>query len=326
MSNHITTQMQASGHTVIGNTALFDSKPSVQLATKWEEEYQRILDAKYKRGRRNYSTTLLRKEPVVAYENPPIFVVPRQRGGPSYKSIPLVHNGERIDDASKPGVVAYLPISKGYPMGDLSSFTLGPVVNGGLCVVNSAFSKIVCPFHLVGGKVDLKAKGYWKKDKTPVHTVEVIDEYTRTSVGRMRVDGVVHDTLEWLTKHESEWKPEWEKWRRCVAMSSMGSFHWDRSEVPIIFWDGKKYCDFVEWKKQCYILPAYELLEREAAYQYIVQLRQNGYAVALVHPKGLNGIEVPITSEYIRRLYDGVDMCCLPYVVVGKLLGVPINA
>lgn len=318
--------MQASGHTIVGDTSLFDAKGTPNtIARRWEDAYQNTLDPKYKRGTRNFSTTLLGKDPSVAYENPPIFLVPRERGGPSYKSVPLVYEGQRVDHATQPGLVAYLPISKGYSMGDLSSFTLGPVVGGGLCVVNSAFSKIICPFHLIGGECSLKSKGYWKKSRKPTRDVRVLDEY-KNGKGVMIVDGVKHDTLTWLTEHENEWKPEWEKWRRCVAMSSIGSFAWDRDEVPIIFSDSKNYYDFVQWKKCFYIAPAYELLERERAYQYIVQLRAKGYIVALAHPKSQEGEEKPITREYIRSLFDGDSMCCLPYCLAGKLLNVPVDA
>lgn len=82
-----------------------------------------------------------------------IYFIPRERGGPSYKSVPL--EGVINDD------VQYCPISKGYPMQDVSSFTLGPIVGEGLCLVNSAFSKSICIMHIEGGgKVDLKRKNH----------------------------------------------------------------------------------------------------------------------------------------------------------------------
>jgi len=83
----------------------------------------------------------------------PIYVVPRIKTRPSYLSIPLI--GVDINS------VQYCPISKGFPMQDVSSFTLGPIVGEGLCLVNAAFSKSICIAHIEGGGFpDLKSNSF----------------------------------------------------------------------------------------------------------------------------------------------------------------------
>ena len=68
-------------------------------------------------------------------ESSNIYVIPRQRGGSSYKDVEL-----EFDDAND---IQICPISKSYSMQDVSSFTLGPVIWHGLNIVNSAFSKYI---------------------------------------------------------------------------------------------------------------------------------------------------------------------------------------
>ena len=114
----------------------------------WEKLYDQVLCDKYKKNTRSYSKIL----PDKTFENPPIFLIPRERGGPSFYDVEL--NGYNSDD------LFYGMISKGYGMQNISSFSLGPVIGEGLCVVNSAFSKAIHVMHLEGGQVDLKRKNY----------------------------------------------------------------------------------------------------------------------------------------------------------------------
>jgi hypothetical protein len=81
----------------IGDTSLFDA--DVDDPNLWEEEYVRIMDNKYAKGTRK-STIVGKTFPNMdTYgDTPPIFVVPRERGGPSFKEIPLagVENGDVV--------------------------------------------------------------------------------------------------------------------------------------------------------------------------------------------------------------------------------------
>ena len=101
--------------------------------------------------------------------------------------------------------VQYALISKGYPVKDLSSFTLGTVVGEGLCIVNASFSKSITVAHIEGGgKVDLKRKNYWKRSKEPERKIKLI------SFTEMKVDGAKYNIFELLKDNEKKWPPEWE--------------------------------------------------------------------------------------------------------------------
>jgi len=329
-SIYIMSILCAAGNTFVGNTSLFDCKDNGdKLVAIWEAEYNRVMAEKYKKNIRNFSRLIERPRSTYSTPyGPPIFLVPRERGGPSYKSVPLVCKGTRVD----PAHVAYCPISKGFPMQDVSSFTLGPVVGRGLCVVNAAFSASVCCFHLQGGNMDLSRKGYWRKLRKPTHTVQVVENYDGGATGRLRVDGVIYNTCEWLRTHENEWLPEWQKWQRAIGVASMGSFHWCGNDVTIAYRDvlatneNERYLDFVAWKKRCYIQPAYELLKGNRVYEYLDMLRKMNWTLGLVHPMAYGDHpEYPVTPKDIRELFDSRDeMSCLPHVLCGKLLGVPI--
>lgn len=93
--------VKISGKRQIGNFTVFDST-NPQL---WEAEYQRIMNRKYAKGSRSFSTEIVGNS-WSGEGKPHIFLVPRVRGGPSYKSIPL--QGVTSDD------VVYCPISKGF--------------------------------------------------------------------------------------------------------------------------------------------------------------------------------------------------------------------
>ena len=219
--------------------------------------------------------------------------------------------------------IQYCPCSKGYSQQDVSSFTLGPVVGSGLCIVNAAFSKMICITHLQGGKVDLKRKNFWKPAKKPTYQIEYVNEKT------LLVDGEKVKTRRWLKEHRDEWKPEWTKWSQSVALCSRGDFHWSGDSPRVAFLYQKKYLGYVDWKKQCYIQPAYDLLEETEVMKFMRKIwEEHHVALGLVHPMGNKGeAETPVTREFIRELYDSeTTMACMPYVVVGKLLGVEIYA
>ena len=297
-----------SGGRLIGDLNLCDNVES------WEQEYKRIINPKYAKGTRNFNPTITGRK----WENPeqpPIYVIPRVRAGPSYKSVVL--DGVTSED------VAYMPISKGFPMQDVSSFTMGPIVGEGLCLVNAAFSKSVTVMHIEGGgKVNLKRKTFWQKTRAPHRNVSVIDD------NNIRVDSIKYNTYEWLRDNEHLWLAEWDKWRKCVAMCSLGNFHWTDDSVTIAYRYKEKYLDFVRWKKECYIRPSYELLPEIPTYKFLQAIwQEHRRPLGLVHPKGISGqAEQAITKEYIRNMYDSdVEMVCQPYVIAGKLLGVDID-
>lgn len=300
--------VKAANGMFIGNTALFD----LPLDTsRWEAEYQRTMDRKYAKNTRNFRP--VKVNPKRDYgPDPPIFLVPRERGGPSYKEAQL--EGADVND------VVYCPISKGFPMQDVSSFTLGPVVGVGLCIVNAAFSKAICIHHIEGGGVvDLKRKIFWRSSRNPKRRI------TNIGNGRMTVDGTEYVIEQWLRDNEREWLPEWEKWRRCLAMASIGNFHWTGdNEHPLTYRHQGRYLTFPQWKRECYIAPAYALIPQTRVFAYLLSLREQRCPLGLVHPKAREGgKEKAITRDFIRDMYTSpYEMVCMPYVVAGLLLGV----
>ncbi|CAH6419195.1 Hypothetical protein HVR_LOCUS393 [uncultured virus] len=294
---------------IIGDFNTFDNKDQ----QSWDIMYSIVMDKKYAKNTRNFSRNITG----VPFENgeAPIYVVPRIRTGPSYLSIPLI--GVNIEH------VQYCPISKGFPMQDVSSFTLGPIVGEGLCLVNAAFSKSICVAHIEGGGiVDFKRKNFWRRAKKPHLTILVIDNEN------ILVDGIINNAQEWLRRNEHLWYPQWEIWRQSIALCSKGDFHWtDGLGETIAYHKDNRYLNFVQWKKECYIQPSYELLPQTTVFQFLQTIwRDNNIPLGLVHPKGMSDIgEYPITREFIRNMYDSSEiMCCQPYVVAGKLLDVPI--
>lgn len=288
---------------------------------KWEEAYMATLNPKYRRDKRKFSTKV--HTSVEPYgKNPPILLIPRERGGPSYKEVKALDlKGKSID----PKKIVFLPISKGYSMSGLSSFTLGPIVGEGLCLVNSAFSKSIHTFHLEGnGKTDLTKPSFWCRSRKPTQEVVYISEK------KIKVDGVVYDTIKYLKDNESEWLGEWEKWSKSVALCGDGSFHWDQigsKEYPTIgYRHHGEYLNFTDWKKRCYIAPSYELLPSTPEFKYLQELYSKGFAMGLVHPKAKSDTaERPITAKILREMFDSEEfMCCQPFVVTACLLGVEI--
>lgn len=305
------TKEQASTKRTILDISLFESNDP----TLWEAMYRENMEHKYHKGTRGFNQAVLGTSTTDSL----IYIIPRVRGGPGYKSVELAGV-----DRSK---VQYCPISKGYPMQDVSSFTVGPIVGEGLCLVNAAFSKTICIAHLEGGGfVNLKRKSFWQRSRTPPRSISFRD-------GKLTVNGIDHDVYEWLSKNESLWYEEWYKWCRSVALCSRGDFHWSRGlDERVAFHNsftnrrGPKYVDFVTWKKECYIRPSYEYLPSTTVYQFLHELKEKKVPIGLVHPMGYKGVaEVPLTEELIRDLFDSAQiMSCQPYVVVGLLLGVPI--
>lgn len=307
--------IKASSGRVVADISLFDSDDS----QSWEKIYEETMEEKYAKNTRNFSKKIQGKRWSGSGE-PPIYLIPRERGGPSYKGVVL--HGASSEE------VQYCPISKGYPMQDVSSFTLGPIVGEGLCLVNSAFSKCITISHIEGGgKVDLKRKNFWKPSKKPLRTIQILDEETMI-VGQGSDEDVV-SIIEWLDENRDLWYDEWDKWRKHVALCSRGDFHWtDNSEVICYYRPSTdEFLSFVEWKKQCYIKPSYDLLPQTKVYQFLKSVwKDNNKALGLVHPKAiLTEAEKPITRKSIKKLFDDpIEMCCQPYVIAGKLLGVKV--
>ena len=218
---------------------------------------------------------------------------------------------------ANPEDLQYCPISKGYSMQDVSSFTLGPVVGEGLCVVNAAFSKTICIMHIEGGGVvDLKRKSFWKPKKNPTRHIEIYDNT------HILVDGVKFRIIKWLKNNLELWFDEWDKWRKSIAVSSIGDFHWTDNSPRICFKHGDNYLDFVTWKKECYIKPAYELIIKTNVYKFLKNTYNNGISLGLVHPKGKEGEEHAITKEYIRELYDDENIMACMFRILCKILKV----
>lgn len=270
--------MKASGNRVVGNTTLLDNEDK----DMWESEYKRIMEVKYAKHTKTLPISDEDEKSMIEHSiepkcdntlHGPIFVVPRVRTQ-SYKSVLLEYEGKML----KPEDVAYCLISKGFSMQDVSSFTLGPILGQGLCLVNAAFSKCIC-IHHIEGVVDLKRKNFWKAPKNKKYTIELHNENNDNDVIDVD-DNVVHSKCmlvngkrvcitHWLLEHKAEWFPQWDLWRRSVAMCSRGDFHWKDDSEVLVYYDTKQFMDFVEWKKECYIRPSYELLPEEPVYQYL---------------------------------------------------------
>ena len=300
----------ASGGRTIGDIRIFD-EDSTELM--WENMYDRIMNPKWKKNTRNFSR-IITGNPVAKDKEAPIFIVPRIRGV-SYLNTPL-------KDMSNENV-QFCPISKGFPMQDVSSFTLGPVQGEGLNVVNSAFSKSITVAHIEGGgHVDLSRKCYWKRSQKPTREIAMIsDEF-------MKVDGKKCNIHKWLSKHEDLWLEEWQIWRKSIALSSEGGFKWTEGlDDTIAYRNGSRYLNFVQWKLDCYIRPAYDLMVKTEVYKFLELLhKKKRIPLGLVHPMGTkNEIEEPITKEYIiDMILSPTEMTCMPYLVAGRLLGVSI--
>lgn len=313
-----TEQTTAVSKRLIGDHKIFESKDPED----WEQMYTRVMDPKYKKETRNFNITITGKKT----NNPLIFLIPRIRGGASYKETKII--GANNED------LQYCAISKGYPMQDVSSFTLGPVFKEGLCLVNSAFSKAICIMHIEGGgKVNLKRKNYWQRSKKPERSFQFLntDKMIVTNISDGKTEEVNIHT--WLSNNENLWLDEWEIWRKNIALTNIGDFHWNDDKTgdnkTISYRYKEKYLNFVQWKKQCYITPFYELAVKTEVYKFLdILFHKEQISLGLVHPKASEGdrrMELPITEAYIRNIYDSETiMCCVPYCVAGLLLDVSI--
>lgn len=61
-------------------------------------------------------------------------------------------------------------------MPDISSFTIGPVINEELRLVNVTFFQKSIMIATLSGVVDLKRKNFWKRSKKPRNSFDVTDE------------------------------------------------------------------------------------------------------------------------------------------------------
>ncbi len=296
----------ASGKRFVADPLLFGSEDPAL----WEKVYRETIEKKYIKDSRNFS----RKIHGCPTKAPQIFLIPRTRGGPSYKQHAL--QGAASTD------LQYAPISKGYSMQNVSSFTIGPVVGEGLCLVNAAYSKIVCVTHIEGGgSVDLRRTCFWKPAKKPHRKIEIHDD------ARMYVDGVLVETHTWLAENESLWLNGWEKWRRSVALASRGDFHWSGGSFVVAYRHRQKYIGFRKWKIECYVRPSFKLLPETDVFKFLYEtLYTKKVSLGLVHPMaGGNNALRPLTKEFLKSLIDSdTAFACQPYVVAAKLLGVEL--
>jgi hypothetical protein len=297
---------EASTKRVVANLDLYESKD----INAWENNYSEILDLKYQKNTRNYNKNITVDK--WDGEEVPIYLIPRERGGPSYKSNKL----EGIDSNN----VQYCAISKGYGMQDVSSFTLGPIVGEGLCLVNASFSKIVCIKHIEGGGiVDLKRKYFWKSGKAE-RDIKIIDK------NNMFVDNEKFKINEWLEINKDLWFDEWYKWSKSIALCSMGNFHWGSDSETVTFYCHGRYLSFVDWKKECYIKPSIKMLTNIDAYKHLEMLYKNKIPLGLVHPMAITGqTEKVITRQFLKsKIESKNELCCQPIVIASKLLNVEI--
>jgi hypothetical protein len=298
---------------------IIDVKNKSLISDCWENLYRtKYSGNKYAKNTKNFSKIIQGKK----VERPNIYIIPRQRGGPSYKDVELEY-----DDVEN---IQFCPISKGFSMQDVSSFTLGPVVGHGLNVVNSAFSKCIAIKHIDGsGLFTTLNKKFWKKSKKgPVRSIINI------SNDKMNVDGIIVDKIDWLENNKKLWYENWRKWHGKIRFNENGNFKWCDDSETIIFCnciDNPKeniYMNFISWKKTCYIKPAYELFEKNnRVIEFLKSLYYNEkISLGLVHPKAKSCYkEKAITPKFITDLYDSpYEMACMPYVVAGYLLGVKI--
>lgn len=299
---------------LVANLELFNSKDS----DEWEAAYEEILNPKYKKNIRNFNkkitgTPISDIKTLKNNKEAPIYLISRERGGDSYKNCNPV--GCSSED------LFYAPISKGFSMNDVSSFSLGPVVGHGLCVVNAAFSKSICIMHLEGGKTDLKRKNFWKPKKE--REIEIVDGEN------FKIDNKKYNIKQWLKDNKDLWYPEWKIWCRSIALCSDGDFHWCKMTngeySPTLYYYNKgKYLDFVTWKKECYIKPAYELIKQTSVYKFLSEIHnEHKIPLGLVHPMAKCDKNKPIIKQFLLDLFnDKNEMSCMPFVVAATLLNI----
>ena len=296
--------IKVSTNRIIANLSLFYSDDPLL----WEQAYNETMERKYAKNTRNFG----RKIHGISCEDPKIFLIPRVRGGPSYKKYDL-------KDAD-PSDLQYCLISKGYGMQNVSSFTLGPIPGEGLCLVNAAFSKIICIMHIEGGgEIDFKRKCFWKPARNPQRKIEIVNDST------MKVNGEKVNIQRWLKSNEDLWLEEWTRWSQSIALTSRGGFNWSNNSPIVMYKSKKRYMKFQEWKIECYVKPSYELLSDTDVFKFLHDVYHNKkISIGLVHPMARgDGKLKPMTKKYLKDLLESESsMLCQPYVIAAKLLGI----
>ena len=142
----------------------------------------------------------------------------------------------------------------------------------------------------------------------------------------MFVDEKLHNIKDWLKSNEHLWLEEWTVWSRSVALCSMGDFHWTDGSPTVGHLLHGQYLSFVDWKKESYIFPTYQLLAENQVFHHLwLVWNEHKRPLALVHPMVKEDIIYPMTAEYIRNIFDSPKiMCCMPYVIVGALLSAQV--
>jgi hypothetical protein len=143
----------------------------------------------------------------------------------------------------------------------------------------------------------------------------------------MKVDGKKYNIREWLRDNEKKWLSEWLIWSRSISLSSIGDFHWTDGLGDTIAYKYKdNYLNFVQWKHECYIKPAYELVPQTEAYKFLVNVwKKKNVPLVLIHSM-CNKIEgeEPITREALIDLMNSTEeMACMPYVLASILMDIP---
>lgn len=297
----------ASSKRIIGDLRIFEMNATEE---DWERMYQEVMEPKYKKETRKFSREIT-GNPYPADEEAPIFLIPREKGVSSYLETPLA------DVANED--VQYCPISKGFTMQDVSSFSLGPVYQEGLCVVNAAFAKSITVAHLEGGGVlDLSRKNYWRRARRPPRQIEMLSSTT------MQVDGKSYKIVSWLRKNEELWLADWQLWSRCVALTSRGDFDWTAGLGEVLAYKHReRYLSFPQWKTECYIRFGYDLIPNTDVYHFLTKVwKKKRIPLGLVHPMASSEAVIkPVTRQLIKKLMVSPDeMICMPYVIAGLLM------
>jgi hypothetical protein len=314
---HKSTMKKISRNRQVGDLEIFKtSDPET-----WEKEYRRVLNRKYQKNTRHFSTKLQADSYKDWKEEAPIFVIPRERTKSyfDFKLDPSLNMSQ--------SEIQLCPISKGFSMQGLSSFTLGPFPQQGLCLVNVAFSKQVFVSHIEGGgKVNLARISFWQPSKKPKYIISCVD----TKKNEMIVNHKKVNLQVWLIEHRDEWFSEWDKWRKNVALCSDGAFNWGKGLGKLVtYCHEDKFLNFVQWKRECYIKPSYQLLPTTKEFQFLKKLwKEKNIALGLVHPKARNGndnLVHPIRRQDITNMFNcPYTMSCQPYIVAGCLMNVSI--
>lgn len=83
------------------------------------------------------------------------------------------------------------------------------------------------------------------------------------------IDGISVNINNWLKKNENLWLNEWIKWSQAIALCNNYNVVWPFDSMRVSFRFKEKYIDFITWKKECYIKPAFELLPETNAFKFL---------------------------------------------------------